>query len=105
MVKLCFWQPLDESGYSRVEFGAPDLLLRCNAEGQSNSDSCSLTSIARDTDLESGPVEWSIACGTKSHGLVVSILTFCSALFAAALIVAAGLHNSDFGLGQRSKQS
>ncbi|KAL8150528.1 hypothetical protein V2J09_020336, partial [Rumex salicifolius] len=100
------YQPLDDSGYTRVQFGPPDLLLRCNVEeGQSDVDSCMLTSFARDPDVESGPAEWIIPSGTEAHGLVVSVLTFCSALVAAASIIAASLLNSESRILQGSKQS
>ncbi|KAK1374996.1 hypothetical protein POM88_031189 [Heracleum sosnowskyi] len=62
------YPPLGERGYSRIEFGLPDLFTRCNVEGKFHSEICifkSTVSIAQ--ALDDGFV-WEVPSGKKKHG-------------------------------------
>ncbi|XAR49413.1 hypothetical protein NMG60_11032616 [Bertholletia excelsa] len=78
------YPPLGKSGFSRVEFGGPDLLMQCKIEMESGDYTCLHAPIV---DGESQPVVWEIPCGMKEHSPVVSVVTFISALVSAFSIV------------------
>ncbi|CAO2820887.1 unnamed protein product [Amaranthus hypochondriacus] len=90
------YPPVEESGYAKVRFGAPDLFINCKKDGQSSGEGCLFSSI------DAGEVDdivWSIPAGIKSHARTVSIITFTSALLSAALIIVASLRSSPMGNG------
>ncbi|XP_057975944.1 uncharacterized protein LOC131163365 [Malania oleifera] len=99
------YPPLDESGYSRVEFSAPNVLMRCSIEGKSHNQSCLL--MLRDDRVESRsrPVVWEIPSGINAHAGITSLVTFASALLSAVLIILTSIHYSDAKLGRNLKES
>ncbi|GAB2296408.1 hypothetical protein Dimus_030528 [Dionaea muscipula] len=96
---------LEEGGYSRIEFGAPDLLLRCGVEGRQYSRNCSLTFITGSSDLGSDAIVWSVPAGIEAHGTVVSVVTFASVILSAILIIMVSLRHSNIGSVNISKQA
>ena len=103
---MFFWQPVDESGYSRVKFGAPDLFVRCSTEDKSDNQSFLFTLTGGDDDeLESGEIVWRIPAGIKTHAGVVSFVTFISALLSTLFIVLTCIFYSDARMYKTLKQS
>ncbi|GAB2225813.1 hypothetical protein Droror1_Dr00021580 [Drosera rotundifolia] len=99
------YPPVGNDGYSRIEFGKPDLLLRCGTEGsECSSQNCSLSCITGGADPGQNAVSWSIPAGIETHAKVVSAVTFASALLSAALIIVVSLRQSSVG-GKNFKQS
>ncbi|GAB4834769.1 hypothetical protein Ancab_033037 [Ancistrocladus abbreviatus] len=96
---------LEESGYSQVRFGLPDLFVQCNREGESSIQDCSVTAIIAGTDLKPDTVMWNIPSGVKDHARVVSVITFASALLSAMLIIIASVKHSGVGSLKIFKQS
>lgn len=81
-------QPLDGTGYSRVDISQPDLYKRCRKKDTDKI--CQRGVVA----LEVGPTEvvkWLIPCGDEAHTKVVSSATFLSALVCALSIVYASI--------------
>lgn len=101
------YPPVDESGYSRVKFVAPDLFVRCSIEGKSHNQSIlfTLTSGSDHAELESGEIVWRIPAGTKTHAGVVSSVTFISALLSTLFIVLTCIFYSDARMYKTLKQS
>ncbi|XP_057476415.1 uncharacterized protein LOC130764291 isoform X2 [Actinidia eriantha] len=62
--------PIGERGFSRVEFGSPDIFMHCNMEGKSHDHGCLLTLTGSVTDTETAAV-WEIPCGIEEHSGVV----------------------------------
>lgn len=89
-------QPLDESGYSQVEFGDPDLFLRCCIEGKLQNQSCLFIPTSENAERKTGRAVWRIPSGIKSHGGFVSVVTFVSAFISTILIVLTSFFCSDF---------
>ena len=98
-------QPLDESGYSRVKFGPPDLFVCCSIKGTSHNQSCLFTSTSEGAELESGEIVWRIPSGIKTHARIVSVVTFISALLSTLLIVLTCIFYSDARPHKTLKQS
>jgi hypothetical protein len=98
-------QPVDESGYSRVKFGAPDLFVRCSMEGKTHNQSFLSTLTSDDAELESGEIVWRIPAGMKTHAGVVSFVTFISALLSTLFIVLTCIFYSDARMYKTLKQS
>ncbi|XP_006445799.2 phosphatidylinositol-glycan biosynthesis class X protein [Citrus clementina] len=90
------YQPLDESGYSQVELGDPDLFLRCCIEGKLQNQSCLFISTSENAERKTGRAVWRIPSGIKSHGGFVSVVTFVSAFISTILIVLTSFFCSDF---------
>ncbi|GMY29700.1 phosphatidylinositol-glycan biosynthesis class X protein [Fagus crenata] len=99
------YPPLDESGYSRVKFGPPDLFVCCSIKGTSHNQSCLFTSTSEDAELESGEIVWRIPSGIKTHARIVSVVTFISALLSTLLIVLTCIFYSDARPHKTLKQS
>uniref|UniRef100_A0ACD5VZ20 Uncharacterized protein n=1 Tax=Avena sativa TaxID=4498 RepID=A0ACD5VZ20_AVESA len=81
------YPPLNSSGYTAVEFGSPDLLLRYRKK-DTHPDSC----IWALKNLDAAPVEkleWRVPCGDGVHAGFVSSLTFVSALVCSMSVVLA----------------
>lgn len=78
-------QPLG-LGYSRVEFGAPDIFMCCSTEGDVPKTSCQSMPTNHIPDKKANPI-WEIPCGNKEHAGVVSAITFGFAIATALLIV------------------
>ncbi|KMS95558.1 hypothetical protein BVRB_007040 [Beta vulgaris subsp. vulgaris] len=99
------YPPLEDSGYTEVRFGAPDLFMRCKMHGNSPAHSCSLSRITSSGSLELDDTIWSIPAGVKAHSGTVSIVTFASALLSASLIIIASLRSSRMESNRRLKKS
>ncbi|XP_010481403.1 PREDICTED: phosphatidylinositol-glycan biosynthesis class X protein-like isoform X1 [Camelina sativa] len=94
------YQPLDDSGYSRVEFGEPDLFL-CSSHEQRR---CLVLSIGR-SKTETRSVFWDIPAGIRGHTEYVSALTFAAAVLSAISILVASVLSSKVESCKNSKQS
>lgn len=98
-------QPLDETGYSQVEFGDPDLFMRCWTEGKLQNQSYLLISTSKHAQAKTVHVVWRIPCGIKAHAGVVSIVTFFSAFLSTILIVLTSICCSEIKPCKSLKQS
>ncbi|KAG8476030.1 hypothetical protein CXB51_032831 [Gossypium anomalum] len=86
------YQPLDESGYSIVEIGEPDMLMRCSVEGKQHKQSCLFVSPSNEkAKSTSATVAWKIPAGMKAHAGSVSVITFVTALLSTLSIVYASM--------------
>ncbi|GFQ06781.1 phosphatidylinositol-glycan biosynthesis class x protein, partial [Phtheirospermum japonicum] len=75
-------------GFSRVEFGQPDLFICCDLDGNVPNRSCLFMPIDHIVpDNKASAVIWDIPCGNKEHAGVVSAVTFGFAIVTAVLIV------------------
>ncbi|ESQ39832.1 hypothetical protein EUTSA_v10000976mg [Eutrema salsugineum] len=100
------YQPLGDSGYSRVEFGEPDLFL-CSSHvpnQQHEQRRCLVLSIGG-SKTETGSVVWEIPAGIRSHTEYVSVLTFVAAVLSAFSILVASLLSSKVESCKHPKQS
>ncbi|AED95436.1 unnamed protein product [Arabidopsis thaliana] len=100
------YQPLDDSGYSRVEFGEPDLFL-CSSHVQNQRRErrrCLVLSIGR-SKTETRSVFWDIPAGIRGHTEYVSALTFAAAVFSAFSILVASVLSSKGESCKNLKQS
>ncbi|XVF52323.1 hypothetical protein PTKIN_Ptkin05aG0009300 [Pterospermum kingtungense] len=68
------YQPLDESGYSIVEIGEPDVLMRCTMEGKQHNQGCLFMSPNDSTKSKYGAVAWRIPSGRNAHTGFVSVV-------------------------------
>lgn len=85
-------QPLESSGYAKIEIGKPDLFVRCRPK-QLQPESCSWTV----KNLGAGyakNVMWQVPSGNEAHTGIVSSITFASALTCALLIVLSAIYFS-----------
>ncbi|KAH7688528.1 Glycosylphosphatidylinositol-mannosyltransferase I PIG-X/PBN1 protein [Dioscorea alata] len=80
------YPPLDVAGYSKIEFGQPDLLMRCKPQ-VTQLDFCSWILTSWNDDTHKNGIFWLVPCGNKEHTTLVSSITFISALVSALLIV------------------
>nr|GEX03343.1 phosphatidylinositol-glycan biosynthesis class X protein-like isoform X1 [Tanacetum cinerariifolium] len=74
------YAPLGKNGYTRVEFGSPDLFVHCIVEGDSHSQSCIYTSPNDGARSSSAAIVWEVPSGIVKHTTIVSVLTFISAV-------------------------
>ncbi|KAE8657236.1 Syntaxin/t-SNARE family protein [Hibiscus syriacus] len=81
------YQPLDESGYSIIQIGEPDMLMRCNIEGKQDKQSCLFMSLEDSAKSRISTVEWKIPAGMKAHTGFVSVVTFITASLSTVSIV------------------
>lgn len=98
------YQPLNETGYSEVRFGAPDLFLRCSAERETHNRSCLYTIENIENESRYGTIVWKIPSGVKAHAGVVYVFTFVSASLAALLIVLTSMCHFSINSCKSSKQ-
>ncbi|CAK7356086.1 unnamed protein product [Dovyalis caffra] len=89
------YPPLDDSGYSKVEFGEPDLFLSCSMEGNGDNESCLLMPTNDRTGSRAGDVVWRIPSGIRAHTAIVSAVTFLAASISTILIVVTSIFYSD----------
>ncbi|KAG5047903.1 hypothetical protein JHK85_009006 [Glycine max] len=89
------YQPLNESGYSTVEFGAPDMLVRCGTKGKVENHYCFFKLEKDDANLYGPHTVWRIPSGIKAHADLVSAATFIAALLSTLAIVVASLYYSN----------
>lgn len=103
------YPPLEESGsYTRVEFDAPVLFMRCSIDGNMQNQSCLFMSedyAESITTTTATGLVWEMPSGNKAHAGVVSVATFVSAMLSTLFIVLASLYFSDSKLSKNSKQS
>ncbi|XP_034901764.1 uncharacterized protein [Populus alba] len=97
--------PLDDSGYSRVEFGEPDLFPRCSMEGNGDNGSCLLMPTHGMVGPRTADVAWRIPSGIRAHAGIVSAVTFLAASTSTLLIVLASIFYSDSKLCNNVKES
>ncbi|KAL2318297.1 hypothetical protein Fmac_032173 [Flemingia macrophylla] len=98
------YQPLNESGYSTVEFGAPDMLVRCSKKEKVSNRYCFFKLENHDANI-STRIVWKIPSGIKAHADLVSAITFIVALLSTFAIVVSSLYYSNSRLGKDLKQS
>ncbi|CAN8267253.1 unnamed protein product [Cochlearia groenlandica] len=100
------YQPVEESGYSRVEFGEPDLFL-CSSyvpNQKHEQRRCLVLSIGG-SKTETRSVVWDIPAGIKNHTDYVSVFTFVAAVLSAFSIVVASVLSSKDESCKNTKQS
>lgn len=99
------YQPLNESGYSIVEFGAPDMLLRCSRKEKVENNNCLFRLKIDDANLYDAGLVWRIPSGRKAHSELVSAVTFLIALLSTLVIVVTSLRYFNCRLNKDLKQS
>ncbi|KAF3485137.1 hypothetical protein F2Q69_00055471 [Brassica cretica] len=89
------YQPIGESGYSRVEFGEPDLFLcsRHVPNQEHEQRRCLVLSVGR-SKTQTRSVVWKIPAGIRSHTEYVSVVTFVAAVLSAFSILVASVLSS-----------
>ncbi|XP_063941018.1 uncharacterized protein LOC108200519 isoform X1 [Daucus carota subsp. sativus] len=90
------YPPLGDRGYSRTEFGLPDLFTRCSIKGKSSSQSCIFMSTDSTAKVIDDSIVWEVPSGNKKHASTVSFLTFVSAILSALSIVLVSIRHSNF---------
>ncbi|CAA7014646.1 unnamed protein product [Microthlaspi erraticum] len=102
------YQSLEESGYSRVVFGEPDLFL-CSSyvpNQEQEQRTCLVLSIGGfKTEEESRSLVWEIPAGIRDHTEYVSAFTFAAAVLSAISILLASVFSSKVESCKNSKQS
>lgn len=99
------YQPLNDSGYSTVEFGAPDMFVRCSTKENVENHHCFFQLENDNGNVSCARIAWRIPSGIKAHADLVSAVTFITALLSTLAIVVASLYYSNSGLGKDFKQS
>ncbi|EOY25164.1 Phosphatidylinositol-glycan biosynthesis class X protein, putative [Theobroma cacao] len=99
------YQPLDESGYSIVEIGEPDVLMSCSMEGKHDKQSCLYMSPHDSAKSRTGTVAWRIPSGKKAHAGFVSVVTFGTAFLSTLSIVLTSICCSGVNVSKNLKQS
>uniref|UniRef100_A0A5B7BE30 Putative phosphatidylinositol-glycan biosynthesis class X protein n=1 Tax=Davidia involucrata TaxID=16924 RepID=A0A5B7BE30_DAVIN len=89
------YPPVEEHGFSRIEFGTPDLFIRCSIEGKSHNQSCLFMSNNDSAGSKNGAVVWKVPCGIKEHAGAVFVVTYLSAVVSALLIVLTSIYYSE----------
>lgn len=98
------YQPLNESGYSTVEFGAPDILVRCRKKEKVANRYCFFKLKNNDANVYGARIVWKIPSGIKAHVDFVSAVTFIAALLSTFVIVVASLYYSNSRISKDLKQ-
>ncbi|OMO77350.1 Glycosylphosphatidylinositol-mannosyltransferase I, PIG-X/PBN1 [Corchorus capsularis] len=99
------YQPLDESGYSIVEIGEPDVLLSCSKEEKQHEKSCLFMLPTDGAKFRIDAVAWRIPSGIKAHARLVSVFTFITAFLSTFSIVLASIYCSGVKVSKNMKQS
>ncbi|CAJ2633813.1 unnamed protein product [Trifolium pratense] len=99
------YQPLNESGYSIVEFGAPDMLLRCSTKEKAQNSNCLFKLKNDDGNLYNVGLVWRIPSGKKAHSYLVSTVTFLIAFLSTLVILVTSLHYFNSRVRKDLKQS
>ncbi|KAK2408053.1 phosphatidylinositol-glycan biosynthesis class X protein [Trifolium repens] len=99
------YQPLNESGYSIVEFGAPDMLLRCSTKEKAENSNCLFKLKNDDANLSNVGLVWRIPSGKKAHSDLVSTVTFLIAFLSTLVILVTSLHYFNSRVSKDLKQS
>ncbi|XP_073128910.1 uncharacterized protein [Henckelia pumila] len=87
------YQPLG-LGFSRIEFGKPDVFMCCSTQRNAWNRNCSIMQTDRSFDCNSSSLVWNIPCGIREHAGFVSMVTFLSAAVAVLFIVLASVCHS-----------
>ncbi|CAI9094240.1 OLC1v1029942C1 [Oldenlandia corymbosa var. corymbosa] len=98
------YQPLGH-GFSVVEFGKPDVLLRYRVEENLLNRSCLVVPTNQSVQSEDGRIDWEVPCGNKEHTQIVAVVTFASAVLSAFLIILTSVSYSNFAIASDLKQS
>ncbi|XP_071737434.1 uncharacterized protein [Rutidosis leptorrhynchoides] len=99
------YPPLGNDGYTRVEFGSPDLLLYCNIERDSSYQSLIFSSTNDGVGSSFDAIVWDVPSGIVKHTKFVSVVTFISAVIGAFAILMACVFYSDVSVYNGSKES
>ncbi|CAI8619232.1 unnamed protein product [Vicia faba] len=99
------YQPLNESGYSIVEFSAPDTLLRCRMKEELENSNCLFKLINDDANLYDAALVWRIPSGKMAHSHLVSIVTFLTAFLSTLVVMVTSLHYFNSRVSKDLKQS
>ncbi|KAL1335974.1 hypothetical protein HN51_030400 [Arachis hypogaea] len=100
------YQPLNESGYSTVELGMPDILVRCSTKERSENQNYFFKLTNNDADvMYEADVLWRIPSGKKAHSNLVFVITFSVALLSTLVIFLSSLEYSKSRVRKDSKQS
>lgn len=99
------YPPLGDSGYSEVEFGEPEMFLRCSMEENGDRESCLLMPTNDRTGSRTDKVVWRIPSGIRAHAGIVSAVTFLAASISTLLIVLTSIFYSDSKLCNNLKES
>ncbi|KAI5419471.1 uncharacterized protein LOC127075036 isoform X2 [Lathyrus oleraceus] len=99
------YQPLNESGYSIVEFGAPDTLLRCRVKEKMENSNCLFKLKNDDANLYDAGLVWRIPSGKKAHSDLVSTVTFLTAFLSTLVIMVTSLRYFNSRVSKDLKQS
>ncbi|KVH88742.1 phosphatidylinositol-glycan biosynthesis class X protein [Cynara cardunculus var. scolymus] len=99
------YAPLGEHGYTKAEFGSPDLFVRCIVEGDAHNQSCIFPSTNDGVRSTDAATIWEVPSGIVKHTKVVSMLTFVSAVASAFSIFMACVYHSDIAVHNGHKQS
>ncbi|RYQ82428.1 hypothetical protein Ahy_B10g101019 isoform G [Arachis hypogaea] len=100
------YQPLNESGYSTVELGMPDILVRCSTKERSENQNYFFKLTNNDADvMYEADVLWRIPSGKKAHSNLVFVITFSIALLSTLVIFLSSLEYSKSRVRKDSKQS
>ncbi|KAL5144276.1 hypothetical protein HKD37_06G014619 [Glycine soja] len=86
------YQPLNGSGYSAIEFGAPDMVVRCSTKEKMENHNCFFKLEKDDANLYGAHIVWRMPSGIKAHAGLVSAVTFIAALLSTIAIVVASLY-------------
>ncbi|GER50583.1 hypothetical protein STAS_27894 [Striga asiatica] len=89
-------------GFSRVEFGQPDVFICCGLKLKVPDMNCMPLPIS---DILQNTVIWEIPCGSHEHAGLVSAVTFGFAIVAAMIIVLMSVCYSDGQASSKSKLS
>ncbi|KAK7287228.1 hypothetical protein RIF29_00375 [Crotalaria pallida] len=95
------YQPLNESGYSTVEFGAPDILIHCSAKEKMETRNCFFKLTNDDANYNDAGIVWRIPSGRKAHADLVSSVTFTAALLSTLVIVFTSLYYANSTLNRK----
>ncbi|CAA0841867.1 Unknown protein [Striga hermonthica] len=98
------YQPLGH-GFSRVEFGQPDVFICCGLKLKVPDMNCMPFPISDMLQNNCSPVIWEIPCGSHEHAGLVSAVTFGFAIVAAMIIVLVSVCYSDGRTSNKPKLS
>ncbi|KAK9059392.1 hypothetical protein SSX86_022012 [Deinandra increscens subsp. villosa] len=99
------YAPLGKHGYTKVEFGYPDLFLHCIADGNRLNQSCIFPLTDGVLTSDSTSIDWEVPSGIVEHTKIVSVLTFIAAVVGALSIFMACIFYSEISVYDGSKQS
>ncbi|KAK1430688.1 hypothetical protein QVD17_13622 [Tagetes erecta] len=92
------YAPLGKHGYTRVEFGPPDLFAHCIVEGNPLNQSSIFSSTNEGVISSSAAIVWEIPSGIVEHTQIVSVITFIAAVVGALSIFMACFFYSEISV-------